>query len=254
MLIDISQFCSFGLTFTVAYNSSNEFVFTATGGNFQLLGSSGSTPNILPIMGFSTDTSSGASFTGTANPSVASMTSSWNVQITPGSYNNSELVTAIQNALNNSGTALVFTVTYNSTTLLLTISATGSFSLNFTGSNTLYLVMGFLQQIYSSTGNSITAPNAFIVSYPLNILIRISELGNGYIRSNTINMATYIIPITSNSGDYIIWEKNSHFKQFVDIEHKAIAQLSISLWDTNNVPISLNNSEWSMILSTPNYI
>jgi len=165
-----------------------------------------------------------------------------------GQYSSSQLLTALGAAITATSTALTFTLTLNVNTLLLTISATGSFSLLFvTATNQMYDILGF-QNINYAPGTTITAPNVLNVSYPTHILITISEAGNTMNSSNTLNRATFIIPIDRNSTDLIYWNENEKFKQWANINGRCIEQLNISLSDRNNQPLSVNGAQWQMLL------
>jgi hypothetical protein len=66
------------------------------------------------------------------------------ITIAPGNYNGTTLAAAVQTALNSSGAAYTYTVSFDSTTLLFTFdSSSGNFILDFDVSNTIATKLGF---------------------------------------------------------------------------------------------------------------
>lgn len=170
-----------------------------------------------------------------------------------GSYTSSQLLTALSTAFASSGTALTFSLSLNPNTFFLTISVSaGSFSLLFaSGSNQMYDILGFQNLNYTSAA-SITGTRAYNVAYPTHILMRISEAGNSFNSSSTLNYATFVIPIDRNSSDIISYNKMMHFDQWAVLNCQTLTQLSIQLFDRNQVPISLNGSQWQLVLRAYN--
>jgi len=95
-----------------------------------------------------------------------------------GNYVVSEFTSALENLMNSVSPG--FTVTYSNITGLITISNSNSFSLNFTSPSNMWVVLGFLPQLYPTT-TSITAPYALNLGMPAQVHIYISEVVNSYI-------------------------------------------------------------------------
>jgi len=120
---------------------------------------------------------------------------SYTIILNPGKYDESSLANELKRALNNSGLANVYNVTYSTTTLkisIIRISGTYNFSLlfgsgsytdqfdDFTGTvdalSNDYLseirsparILGFVTQDYSSTAGTIIAPNPVDIAWFLN--------------------------------------------------------------------------------------
>lgn len=78
------------------------------------------------------------------------------ITIAPGNYNAVAIATAIENALNASGGANTYTVTYSH--LRFTIAGNGSFQLDFSVANSIAARVGFDPEL-TAQGTSFTSPN-----------------------------------------------------------------------------------------------
>lgn len=169
------------------------------------------------------------------------------ITIPNGSYNINNLLTAIQTAL-NAASALVFTLTYNSTTFKLTISTTDNFQLLFgSGLNQLNYLLGF-SSIDLNGANSYTSDLCVSLSFNY-IVIKIDEIGRtAYYSTNKRDEKTFIIPINEPSGSYVEYDHKQYFYQCADTRGKVLSQLNISLFSPGGNPLNLNGSDWYMIL------
>ena len=85
------------------------------------------------------------------------------------------LAVASQTAL-NTGHALTYTVIYDTTTFRFTISATGTFQINFAIANSIAQALGFTEITTPST-TSITSPDVAVINPDTEIFISSSLVG-----------------------------------------------------------------------------
>ena len=142
---------------------------------------------------------------------IDSSNNSWRISITGngvydlfisvGSYSATNLVQQFQDELNILSPA-VFTVSYSSVSLRLSIQSNISFELQLINS-TLAQLLGFNKLTYPFT-NSITGENAVNLSIPL-INIWVNEFGIDCIGKGEFN--TFVIPINCLPNQLISYEK-----------------------------------------------
>ena len=175
-------------------------------------------------------------------------TSTYTIDITPGSYTATTLATQIAAQMNAVG-ARTYTVTYDPTTYHYTISATGLFSLfyNFFGSSSIFPTLGF-----RFTTNSLPA-----TSFTSNAAIQLMNLPNLYIKIDKApftvqstgaasNFASFVVnSVVPQNGTFISWTRNTQFEQSVEVAVN-FDTLFIELSDANNNLADINSSEWSM--------
>jgi len=104
-------------------------------------------------------------------------TTLYSLTLAPGNYVVSEFTAALQTLMNSASPG--FTVTYSNITGLITIANSSPLSLNF-ATSTMYVVLGFLPQLYAAT-TSITMPYALNLGIPTQVHIYISKVVNSYI-------------------------------------------------------------------------
>lgn len=172
----------------------------------------------------------------------------WNTSIAIGAYNSTSLLSAIKTAM-DAVSGLVFTLSLNSITLKVTISCPTAFRILFaSGSNQINNIIGF-PKLDTSLSTSQVATNIINLGFPTHILMYIFELGVNFNATNSNNLGSFIIPIVTNTGDSIIYNSNSNFKQESCITEKSIKNLQITLRDLDNNVIDLNGSNYTIILS-----
>lgn len=163
--------------------------------------------------------------------------------IEPGSYSLYELIDEIKSEL-----PIFSDITYNSITQKLEFTSSNSITLSFPETNSIASVLGFPNN-YTNTGTS------FISSQPPNltnnnIYIEVQELKNNYMNTNNIyRNQTFVIPVVSNKEDYIIYNSENDFPQYVECFTQAehIYNLHIRLKDYDGYDL-INVAHWSMIL------
>jgi|SRR5579885_75937 len=177
--------------------------------------------------------------------------SSFSYQIPAGAYTINNLLSTIQTGINGLD-ANSYSLTYNTTTMKVTITGTGAFSLNWASnanaSTGCYSVLGWTKADTSSS-TSITAPNVPALQNPTNILMIISELGTDKYTTTNANKYTFIVPNTVDSGEIIEYFPNDENYQVIAFGTPMnFTKFTVSLFDDTNSLINLNGSEWNMSL------
>jgi len=170
-----------------------------------------------------------------------------------GNYVVSEFTVALENLMNSASPG--FTVTYSNITGLITISNSSLFSLDFTSPSNMWVVLGFLPQLYPTT-TSITAPYALNLGMPAQVHIYISKVVNNYIGvQGGYDMPTFIVPVDGASGTIVNFRSKNNYLQYVNIPNPIdINHITVKLKSPSvavGLPpeyISLNCSEYCMIL------
>lgn len=172
----------------------------------------------------------------------------YHAMITEGAYNISTLTSALKTALDNNGSTVTYTVTYDSTTFKLTISGDSAFSLLFgSESNQINQLLGFPAE---DTSSSTSHVGSYAVDLHSPILfIRINQLGTQYNASNRNDRMTFVVPVQVNSGDAIIYNEKISFDQKRDLHGRALSELHIQIVDKNNKVIDLHGAEVTMIFT-----
>jgi len=148
-----------------------------------------------------------------------------------------------------------FTVTYSNITSLITISNSSLFSLDFTSPCNIWVVLGFLPQLYPTT-TSITLPYALNLGMPTQVHIYISEVVNNYIGvQGGYDRPTFIVPVDGARGTIVNFRSKNNYNQEVDIPNPIdLNSITVKLKSPSvaaGMPpeyISLNGSEYCMIL------
>lgn len=176
--------------------------------------------------------------------------------IAAGNYVITDLIVALQTALNATASALVFTVTYSDITLKVTIAAGSAFTILFGSSGVMYRELGFTAATTGSA-TSQTGTNVVNLSLPHYLFINVLEFGEDYITcGGGSDCPTFVVMINSGRDDLIDFSEQTHHKNVLHIGHnlKNITRLTIRLSmantarDTPAEPVDLNGSEFAMIL------
>lgn len=175
------------------------------------------------------------------------------ITITNGVYSISSLITEIQTQLNNSPSALTFSVTFNDITKKITIAETSgptNFNLNLNISNSIYEIIGFDQanltgaSSYTGTGSpNLNQNNDFINVY-----------------STALNRYDKRVYSSDNKGQ-TIRERNTQtiWGGIIDIESfssivldynpsAGLSQIDIRITDTNDNPINFTSGDVALYL------
>lgn len=183
----------------------------------------------------------------------------YTITISPGQYDAVALAGLIQAAM-TSQTANSWVVSYNSNTKKYTITGTSAFVLLFStgvnASTSLWRVMGFassngLGGIDTPSGTSTTSTQVAQLTYPLVCYVKLNNISSDQtFSSDPGDGFTFVIPINVQPGELIEYQANENFDQYVKLPDtfKFMTYLSVSLAGQNLASLSLNGSEWIMVL------
>jgi hypothetical protein len=146
----------------------------------------------------------------------------------------------------NGADANSYSLTYSTSTELITISGSASFVLNFgvPNSNTCASLLGFPLQTTSS-GTSFTAPNAPNLLYPLSIFINIMEIGTPS-RVKDTNF-TWYIPLVNQNSSVLFLDHNMLCEQEITLTHpQDIYQFTVQVVDEYGNLINNLNLDWNI--------
>lgn len=165
------------------------------------------------------------------------------VTVPVGNYQNSELLSRINNLLSGSGISCSFDIN----TMRVTFSSAGNFQLLFgTGLAQVNSLLGFAKA-NTVSALSVTGDDIMNVGLPTHIYIFCYELGNYYNSVNSNQLASFVVPILANRGEYITYNENGVFPQCVPTHTKTINQLRITLRDHEGKLMETNGSNYTMI-------
>ena len=164
-------------------------------------------------------------------------------QIVEGYYDIFKLVTALENALNNVSLNN-YSVTYNSITNKLTISANVNFMLLFVNKfDSIGEIIGFESEINTNNNTSHTSQNFVNLDNVLSYNIDINGISN--IIYDNFNSCSFIVPQNSPLGNYIYYEP-INFNQVINFQ-KPTNLLHVRLFDDHNKIIDIH-TDWYMVL------
>ncbi len=157
----------------------------------------------------------------------------YNVIVPFGTYSSYDFVTMLMSLLNNLGTGLTFTVVIGSYNNLLTISATGTFTIN---PSIMSRILGILT---TSSGTSITGTQVVQLNPPKSYLITIGEIQS--------TNQDFIILNNVTAGSIKFFEKN---QDYTLIQYYAndvnLKTLTITITDENGYPVNFNGVDWTI--------
>jgi hypothetical protein len=166
-----------------------------------------------------------------------------NYDITPGCYNLDELFSALVNLVPS-----FQSISYNDITGKVTITATGSITIDFTTGGQLNRVLGFPDN-YIATGTSFVSTNPPFLAY-YQMYIEVDRLSSNFMTSNNnYRSPTFIIDNNANKNIMIIYTQNSQYEQkiFMQDNQTMLHDLSITLKD-NFGQVLQQCPEWNMTL------
>lgn len=165
---------------------------------------------------------------------------SYTATVTEGSYNLTTLLTALGAAMTAADTATTFSFSTSSTTNKVTL--TSSSSISIVTETILSKALGFTS---SQSGTTIVAANAYV----LGDMVFFISLGNLPTNMRANVSAHFRIPLTQDRGYIQFYEATAVNQQFVECDNSAVlSSLDVSLVDIHGSAVSLNGSEWSMLL------
>lgn len=169
--------------------------------------------------------------------------------IPPGSYDLLTLLSTIRNLVYPT---INLSVTFSPITNVVTFSVPSSgadFTLNL-GVSLLYKNLAFMDTVYtgSTTYSGMYSPNIDTMYFQINIDMfganvagSLSQL-KGYQKT-----CSFLVPNTTNIGDYIFYNENSQYSSLAKTGQNIITSLNISIRDMYGVLLQ-NVSDWSLVL------
>lgn len=164
-----------------------------------------------------------------------------------GNYNITDLTSELKIQLDSAGLD-TYTVTYDSKTMKMTISSSGTFSLLFnTSSSEIWEILGF-NKTDTNIASSHVGNNVIDLIRIKYIQIIVPELGIIGHSTKTNQQYTFLIPVNENRSDIIHYFDNNDFNQIKHQKCKRLSFLNVQLKDQKNREVNLNGSEISMIV------
>ncbi len=177
--------------------------------------------------------------------------------INPGNYTRAEIETEIKTRMDTAG-ADTYTVNISQNTYLLTITSTGTFSLDFTVANSANDLLGFGAAVFA-TAASHTGANAVNLTGPLSLFIRSNELSGGS-RGRFINVGIgsniiFEITVDKDPNEIILsqtavpvmiqYAQDRHFTDAQSVNEnskfgRTLRDIDISIIDDTGLVMDLN--------------
>ncbi len=165
-----------------------------------------------------------------------------------GNYTATTFVPMLETTL-NSVSGIGFVVTYSDTTMMFTITAGSNWFYTFgtNQTNSANYILG-ADPVNTSPALSVTGPNAINLSLPLYFYVSVNEFQTNVKSTNNFDNASFVFVNPVNSGDVLVFDRNTQYKQVVNITESNIQTLSVRFTNHNNQTLNINNSNWVMVL------
>ena len=142
----------------------------------------------------------------------------------------------------------MFTLSKSDVAGKVTTSATGSFTLDFSQSNTPRRQLGFAAA-QTGSASSHTGTNVFDLTPPRFLYVRILEWSTNYLSSSEDgHIGTFLIPIEVNTLDRITYTEGRGFVQEVCLSGRGIQSFRVQLLHEDGSYVSLEGTEWSFVV------
>jgi len=160
--------------------------------------------------------------------------------ISPGNYNSTSFLAALNTAIGNSVGVFAISQAQNVMTFTPTV---GSATLTVTPLS----LLAFLGFTNGQTGTFITATNAYIINFDTYINIWIENLGQSSLEPSQI---TFKLPVNVNSGGILQWTELGQFVQKVLVTDRGVRldRLNITVLDRYGNILNNNGLDWSFTL------
>lgn len=174
-----------------------------------------------------------------------------------GNFTKSEIETELKTQLDLVGSD-TYTVSIDQNTYLITISSTGSFSLDFNVNDSAFDPLGFDETTYS-TASSHTSPNAVNLNGPLSLFVKSNKLCSGtrgkFINQNQISNVIFEITVAVSPNEIILsqtatpimiqYVQDRHYKDAQSVNQnskfgKTLDSIDIMIIDDRGNNINLN--------------
>jgi hypothetical protein len=165
------------------------------------------------------------------------------VEISPGAYTADQLLTSVgveMNAQFNN----TFVASYNVNTLRTSIVGAATFTINWSASQSIGLILGYTTNQGASTAH--VSDRALNLAQPYFIYLTIKGYSLTGTDTNSNNFHFYI-PVSANTGEFIDYEPRR--PQSINISGlKSRLEFEV----TSNGPFDLNTGDWSAVFEVKN--
>jgi hypothetical protein len=169
--------------------------------------------------------------------------------LTPGYYTSSGFTSHLKTQIDAaSGGYNTYTITYSSTTGLISISASNAFKFMFGTNlnNSAAYVMGF-EKVDSALATSQVSPNALNLVSPYGLFVDITQVMCNISNPVTSKICSFFVPLVNEFGQLEVFQPSND--QRIEFDFSRITnQIKIKIVDTNFNLNILNGVDWVMIL------
>lgn len=173
--------------------------------------------------------------------------------ITPGNYDATTIITEIKTRMDAAGT-LTYTPTYNSSTLKLTIAATGAFVLKFSQAGTAYKQLGWNAADTASSATQV-APRVINLAGFNYLYITVKNFVARGLTSDLQNFS-FKVQVPNDPGEVVFYTQNSGINQITFQQNAGFSEqdMKISLRNPDGQLVELNGRDWSCTLRVTFYL
>lgn len=176
------------------------------------------------------------------------------ITVPAAAYTSTTLLAAIQ-TLMQSAVANTWALTFSNDTMLVTIAATGAFSLLLSSGTNVATSIGPLLGFAVTditTVTTTTATSVIQLFKPFMLYLRINEMGNNVFVGQTAALArgfSFLIPATVASGGIIEATVNGNYRQVIPVKQRTVyPKLTIQLCYSDGTAVNLNGAGYSFLL------
>jgi hypothetical protein len=163
-----------------------------------------------------------------------------------GNYTTSLFLSTLQSQFSANGDNI--TVSYNQTTGFLTFTGTITFTFLYLNS-TMFRVLGFSDLTnYTSSSNSLTAPNPFNLSTITQLSISSDTLITHSFSSSTVSNILATISVDKPPYSYLMYNLSNSTMRNI-LRNYSIDAISIKIKDEYGSFINFNNQDWNLTFS-----
>lgn len=174
----------------------------------------------------------------------------YSATIPNGAYSVTDLLTALPAAMNNVDTGGVYSATYNTVTMKLTLVSTDpTFSLTLSNQTTAaWKVLGFQSTTNTTAGLIQVADSVIRLDFPPHLYIDIGLPGADVVNTQWVR-ANYIVPMTNISQYVEVYNRSSTFDQLQCYSlGNGVSSLYVRLCRPDGSIADLNGGEFTFVL------
>lgn len=168
--------------------------------------------------------------------------------LSPGNYTTATLATEVKTQLDTIS-AVVYTVTYSSTTGKYTVSPdSGTFAYRFATNTTASsrFLLG-KDAVDDGLAASQVSDNMANISLHDSVAVKISQDSNAHVTLPNGTEASFLIPVDVSFGSVLHYKNNQVFQQYVRFGSNT-SSLTIQLYANDGDLLDINGVDWSMSL------